>query len=421
MENQTQGGHNGRPWERWLPLAAVCALALGLRLWGISFGLPHLYHADEWRLVMPALEMLHTGDLNPHEFLYGSLPRYLLAGLYALYAVYGRWTGVLATVNDLPVFGYATIRDVYAYPVPAVYLLGRALIASLGALTAGVVYLVGQRVMGRRGGFIAGLALAVSPLHVVHSHFITADVLMAFFVVLSVLFSLQVARHGARTAYALAGLMVGLATAAKYPGALAGLPLVAAHFLGPPTQRRASYLLVGIVAAAASYLVVTPFVVLDFPTWWAGIGRAWTVYDLPGRAVEGSSGRWYLSLLFGPPHTTTSIAAGLGLAAMLWRRERAAWLIVALLIPYLIILSAKTARVPRTMVAVMPFLALLSAYGVMVVASWARDNWRSLPGSRGWITALIVAFVLGLAGVRGGRPCSKLHAARSTHADPALD
>jgi 4-amino-4-deoxy-L-arabinose transferase-like glycosyltransferase len=381
-------------WGRWLPVAAACAVGLGLRLWGIDFGLPHLYHADEWRLVMPALSMLHTGDLNPHEFLYGSLLRYLLAAVYLVYATYGRWTGSLAGAHDIPVFGPEAIREVYAYPVPAIYVLGRAATAMLGALTIVVIYAAGRRSLGGPGAFVAGLALAVSPLHVVHSHFITADVPLAFFVALCFLFALQAAEDGGRGAYALVGVAAGLAAATKHSGVLAGAFLVAAHMFRPPGNRRGSYLLIGVAAAGASYLIATPFAALDFSTWWAGVRQAGTLYDLPGRSVEGSSARWYLHLLFEPPQASITIAASLGLAAALWRRQRVAWLSLAFLAPYLLLFSLKTARAPRTLVPVVPFLALLAAHGALVAAAWLQRIGRPLARSRAAIATLLVTLVL---------------------------
>lgn len=54
-------------------LLVVMAIAMALRLWGISFGLPYTYIPDEPGYVAVALKMLHTGDLNPHWFQVPSL------------------------------------------------------------------------------------------------------------------------------------------------------------------------------------------------------------------------------------------------------------------------------------------------------------------------------------------------------------
>ncbi|MGB3058399.1 MAG: hypothetical protein WBE17_01555, partial [Anaerolineae bacterium] len=49
-------------------LAAILLIAVALRLWGINFGLPYLYHPDEPGYVAIAQNMVKTGDLNPHFF-----------------------------------------------------------------------------------------------------------------------------------------------------------------------------------------------------------------------------------------------------------------------------------------------------------------------------------------------------------------
>ena len=48
-------------------LAVLMVLALGLRVWGIRFGLPNLEHPDEDAVLMPALQIIKTGNLEPER------------------------------------------------------------------------------------------------------------------------------------------------------------------------------------------------------------------------------------------------------------------------------------------------------------------------------------------------------------------
>ncbi len=59
-------------------LAIYLILVLGfmIRLYGVKFGLPGLYHADETIVVNHALAY-GTGDLNPHFFRIPSIPLYI--------------------------------------------------------------------------------------------------------------------------------------------------------------------------------------------------------------------------------------------------------------------------------------------------------------------------------------------------------
>ena len=59
MSERPTGGLNHRAW---MLLAGVTLLALAVRLWGIGFGLPSLYHSDEPKYVLIAAP--HTSNLS---------------------------------------------------------------------------------------------------------------------------------------------------------------------------------------------------------------------------------------------------------------------------------------------------------------------------------------------------------------------
>src|SRR5882672_5543478 len=62
-----------------LALAAILVLALGLRLWGLGWGLPWAFHADEINYVDHAQDLVTRGSANPHYFENPSLLTYLIA------------------------------------------------------------------------------------------------------------------------------------------------------------------------------------------------------------------------------------------------------------------------------------------------------------------------------------------------------
>ena len=67
-----------------LALAAVVALALVLRLWGIGWQLPWQFHPDESHYTWKAMDLLSQGTLNPKYFRNPSLFTYLLLAEYKL-------------------------------------------------------------------------------------------------------------------------------------------------------------------------------------------------------------------------------------------------------------------------------------------------------------------------------------------------
>ncbi len=61
----------------WLALTALCALAFGLRVVGLQYGLPAVYNPDEVSIMARALGFAR-GTLNPHNFLYPTFYFYVL-------------------------------------------------------------------------------------------------------------------------------------------------------------------------------------------------------------------------------------------------------------------------------------------------------------------------------------------------------
>ena len=102
-------------------LFGILTIGLGLRLWGITFGLPNVNcRPDESLLVHKALAIA-SGDLNPHFFNYPSFQFYLLALLFGLYFAAGWVFGAFADVQQFEV-GFFTDPSAF-------YLLGRVLSA----------------------------------------------------------------------------------------------------------------------------------------------------------------------------------------------------------------------------------------------------------------------------------------------------
>ena len=208
-----------------LPLAAVLLLALGLRVWGLTWGLPSAthyfsYHPDESVVLETSSVTMNVfaGRLLPHFYNYGSLQLYLVCFANTLAALFG---GVDIVPKDFAVW----------YPQWAkMYLIGRCLTVGMGVGTVWAVYAIGLRLWGRRAGLLAALTLAIMPLHAQHSHFLTVDVPATFWGILSLLWAARLATGDARPlrAVILAGVFAGLAAATKYNLALALLPVIVA-------------------------------------------------------------------------------------------------------------------------------------------------------------------------------------------------
>jgi hypothetical protein len=235
-------------------VGAVFGVALGVRVWGVGFGLPELYHPDEPAYVLQALAVgrgLPDGltFANPPLFKYVLLAEY--AGDYAL----ERLAGHVRSQQDFV--------DQFRADPSRLYLIARLTSATFGALTAVAALALGATVAGRRAGVIAGSLTAITYLLTRDSHFGVNDALVSLLVTLGLIFCVRVLRAGSRADYLLAGGLAGLAFAAKYHGIALLLPLGLAHVWRPRAARCASNLVVALVAGTVAAVAAFPSLVTE--------------------------------------------------------------------------------------------------------------------------------------------------------------
>ena len=128
-----------------------------VRVIGINFGLPDLYHADEPLLVNQAL-VFGSGDFNPHYFKTPSFLRYLLFGTFCLYYVAELLLGHVKGVSDF--------EDLFLTDPSSFYILGRlAFGAFLGALSIFLFYQLLKRFFSNNHAVLSGLFFAFNFLH----------------------------------------------------------------------------------------------------------------------------------------------------------------------------------------------------------------------------------------------------------------
>lgn len=363
-------------------LFIVVAIGGFIRFWGIGFGLPHLYHPDEFALVSPALNILQTGDLNPHRFDYGSLYIYLQSIVFGLYFVYGRSRGLFTSIHDIPVYEFP--RDIYAYDYPGVYVAGRLFTALLGTLTIVLVYHIGRRLKNRQLGFIAALFLAFFPLHVVDSHFITTDVPATFFMTASLLFALRIMDNGETREYIIAGLLAGLAASIKYPGGTIIVTLISAHILRQRQGLEVRKLFIGLAASAIGFLMTTPFALLDLPEWLYWLNYVRNVYNPQVTLVEDISALWYLDFLLQFPIILITLPGLIGFIWVIWdgwrKEQRKGWIIGIFLLLFFTSISLQKVHHARALIPLLPSLTLLAGYFVFKITISIRQ--------RGWLKQL---------------------------------
>jgi hypothetical protein len=369
-----------------LLLAGVVALALGLRLWGVGFGLPYAYHVDEPTYVSAALN-LGAGIIGRQPNPTGLIN--ILFGEYAGYFVAGRIAGLFASASDFE----------RAYRVdPTIFLLlGRLTSVILGTLTVLVAYGLGKASAGRPAGWLAALFMAVAFLHVRDSHYGVPDVAVVFFLSLSVLCCVLAVQRSSRWFLWLASATGGFALATKWSiWPLLATLVLAAGFRLAQKRARAAEILIALLFFAGGFavggfqLLLKPDIYLEYALreQQAGAGGgfgAWQVDTVTGWV-------FYLKTLSYGLGIVLLVLAMLGgtrrLVQVIRTRDRVSLVLLSFPILYLLIMGASRHYFARYALPLIPFAALFAAEAVVDLT--ARLNARRAGFGVGLAAILIV-------------------------------
>jgi 4-amino-4-deoxy-L-arabinose transferase-like glycosyltransferase len=301
-------------------LAAILAGAAALRLVGIEYGLPYgsLLNPDEQNVVPRAWRMTHGGGLNPHFF-------------------------------DWPTFVTYLEAPFQAWQSSPSYLTGRLVVVALSLAGVAASWWLGSVAYGRVAGVVAAAVTAVATTQVSFSRAAVTDVPLTTFVTVS----LAAAVSGR---IELAGVAVGLAAAAKYPGALAVVPLVV---VGWRHRRR---LAAALALALVAFFVASPFVILDAGKAWSALRRVerehrrgWLGFEHDRCAGIAFGGKLWNAL--GP----VLIVAVAALVVALWRRSSRGDLVLgSFVVVYYASLLPLHSHFPRYVLPLVPPLGALA-------------------------------------------------------------
>jgi 4-amino-4-deoxy-L-arabinose transferase-like glycosyltransferase len=245
-------------------LAIYLILVLGfmIRLYGIQFGLPGLYHADEPMVVNHAVAY-SSWDFNPHYFKLPPLLSYSLFFLYGIYFVLGYIVNVFNSISE---FEMLFLTDPSSF-----YLIGRMVFGVIfGTATIYLVYLLAlQLCSDKKVALLSALFLALSFLHVRNSHYIYHDIPMVFFVVLASISMCKLYKRQKVVDYILTGLYAGIAAGFKYNAALLCISILLTHILKDTKLNLKIILLDGKIYICGlvmiiTYLITNPFSVISF-------------------------------------------------------------------------------------------------------------------------------------------------------------
>jgi len=356
-----------------LIIIGLIGLALGLRIWGIWFGLPYIFHNDEDLEVVRALQ-LGSGSFDFQRIYKGGY-FYLLFFEYGVLFVVLKVMGVVNSAAD---FAHYYFRDPSAF-----YLIGRATTATIGTINVYLIYRIGRLAYSTRAGLIAAVFLAVNILHTKLSHFTTVDIPMACLVTATIYFAVKIAKGGSRSDYIWAAILAALATTTKVTAILLVVPLAVSHyffvldnggqlrqlvFFKPLWQAIAVFILV--------YVLTTPGIVINFGGFFEfmlrkfGIGVDGSIVDVNRMAEQQTMlsntnlFAFYFDAIKSSMTWPVFIISIAGMGYSLWRRKPVDLVLISFVFTFYLVMSMTTDTrefFPRYILPVIPAIALLGA------------------------------------------------------------
>lgn len=397
-----------------LVLALICAVALWLRVPGISTGLPYLYEEDEAHHFNRVVEMVKKRDLNPRYFHKPSLHFYLRMPIVALSYWWLKQHGEIDSLKDIRTrdsFGLAGYNFTASHPL--VVSSNRALSVTL---SLGIIFLAGVFCI-QIGGSLLGSALAaaltaLAPDLLRYSPTIGVDVVMTFMCMCALVWGQLLYKNFSLGRLLACCVFAGLAVSSKYNALpIFALPIAICWL---KNERSPKILIISTLVPIAAFFAASPYILVSLPLF-----LKQTYYEVWHYAVAGHVGheaspglgqlvfysRWLVSDGIGLLGTLLACAGGFYLAKT--DKSRAC---VALIFPalFLLLMLAQKANFTRNVLILIPVAAALAGYSLhhferklfgarhfaavilatlclaqpMLGALSIREAWKNIPESR---------------------------------------
>lgn len=356
----------------WL-LLAVIVIGFYLRLGGISSGLigeiKSYPNPDEINFVNTAFRMLQTSNYNPHPFwVYPTLYIYFQAGVQLFVYLVSVGTKII-----IPEFMNAVGPHHYYY------FFGRFATTLFGTASIFVLYKLAKELFDRKVGLVAASLLSVTFAHIWASQYVTTDVPMTFFGLMSIYYSAKILKKDdSWKNFLMVGLFIGLALATRYNAFVFIVTFLVSYFISHVKKEKLfpyfslqniSYekLALCLIFPFLVFFVIDPYVFLDLPHFLAsytgfiraykqGIWLQLSVYD------NMPAWLWYLkyaatSGLYWP----LFLAVLGGLTFGLWPLTKAKVFILSFLVANFLLISSMATVTDRNLVQMSPYLNIFAA------------------------------------------------------------
>ncbi len=367
--------------NKWIliPVALIAIFSILVRIKIINGSLPYIGHPDEQAITSPSIKILKSGDLNPHTFVYPSLPFYLTAASFVVGYVNSVSHGDIRNTKEIGRVTYPFFSQ-KRIVLPAKLFF--ALLSVTGMVLIGIIaYNVSQE---KHMIYLAPLLLSLSSLYLNHSaKYLNVDIIGSFFAVLAVFYIISRLESDSFLQKAIMpGILCGLAIASKYNYYPLFVPSVLAIIFYSKKQRFEKVTLLFFMAII-TFIVCVPYSILDFNTFLDGIVFNIYHYKSGHPGFTGPSG---LPQLFYYIHGLTH-EYGLGFMAFtvlgiffsLVSKPKKGIILLSFPLLLLIYLSSLEVHFMRNILVVYVFSCIYCAFGIVLVFKYLNSILNKRP------------------------------------------
>lgn len=241
------------------------------------------------------------------------------------------------------------------------------------------IYMVAYRLFRIQWVALLGAFITATTLFwVQQSHYPTVDIPLTTFILLSLVLANQAFETNRRRDWLLAGLMVGLATSAKYSAAILLLPMaIVALALSNKRKSMVGMFLCGLVATIV-FALTNPYIFLDWKEFIADFAFDANKVRV-GQLGYYTDNALVYNLLVTFPNTLGILLMVLAVVgatrwAVTWRWTPYKVLVVGFILSYSAILWSSHLSFERHALPLLPLVAIFSAYGVASIIE-GLDRW----------------------------------------------
>ena len=374
-----------------LPVLLPLSLVIFIGVWGVDFG----YHWDESKLVPQIRDTIRTGTFTPGWYRYPSVTYWL------------NLLGLLPYLIGIALKGELNSGDLQAYLLDIAggdifRIQVRKIFIVISALAILWVYLLIYVWRNRnwREALLGSLILGTSWEVSYHTRWIAPDGILMQFGALTIFCAILAVRKGRSRFWLLgAALAAGLGMGTKYPGGLLLVPvLIAAYWLRNPYGWR--IVLEVLITFIGGFLLSTPGIFLQPQIFFSDVLSEISHYQT-GHYGYGVSSIEHFGLMmiyfsqvafshYALPAIILFLFSLVGVFVLFKESWQDSVLFLSFPVLYVLFFSLQRVMIVRNLLVVLPFLAVLSARGL--VFSWMKIRYL-LP------RAALVLFIFGIVTV----------------------